>query len=171
MHCQLLLNLMRKHGLGHLVDTAPLSRSKPRADSLDTGASGQPPKLRATKSSDPLRGRLEASPASAFRQLLVQTVLITDMGLHFDWMNKLRALASDVEKSGIDAVAGRADVKQLICQALIKCGDISNPVSRKAPSLGLTCTDAKVIVIDSSTRCIGALVYSITSRMVVPSCT
>ncbi|KAG8872732.1 3',5'-cyclic-nucleotide phosphodiesterase [Tulasnella sp. 331] len=134
MHCQLLLNLMRKHGLSHLIDTAPLPRTKPRADSLDTGEPGLPPRLRTIKSSAPLRGRLEASPASAFRQLLVQTVLFTDMGLHFDWMNKLRALASEIEKSGIDAVSGRADVKQLICQALIKCGDISNPTRPHAVS-------------------------------------
>ncbi|KAG9005504.1 3',5'-cyclic-nucleotide phosphodiesterase [Tulasnella sp. JGI-2019a] len=133
MHCQLLLNLMRKHGLGHLIDTAPLARTKPRADSLGE-TSGLPPPLRSTKSSAPLKGRLEASPASAFRQLLVQTVLITDMGLHFEWINKLRTLASDVEKHGVDAVSGREDVKQIVCQALIKCGDISNPTRPHAVS-------------------------------------
>lgn len=56
-----------------------------------------------------------------FRQLLLKTVLATDMGIHFNFMTDFR-----------DMLAG-ADLPEfqrriLVCQALIKCADISNPV-------------------------------------------
>ncbi|EIW55345.1 HD-domain/PDEase-like protein [Trametes versicolor FP-101664 SS1] len=55
-----------------------------------------------------------------FRQLLLKTVLATDMGIHFNFMTDFR-----------DMLAG-ADLPEfqrriLVCQALIKCADISNP--------------------------------------------
>jgi len=92
MHCALLLQLMRKHGLGHLIST--------------------------TSSSSP------ASSAAAieFRRLILQIVLMTDMSLHFEWIGRFGKLAD--EGCALPADGG----KLLICQALIKCGDISNPV-------------------------------------------
>ncbi|KAH9917671.1 HD-domain/PDEase-like protein [Epithele typhae] len=57
----------------------------------------------------------------SFRQLLLGTVLVTDMGVHLDFMKKFEQLIEsgdhipDLEK------------RLLLCQALIKCADISNP--------------------------------------------
>lgn len=102
MHCALLLQLMRKHGLGHLVLT---STEAARCSGSESGCHGN----------------------GEFRKLLVQTVLITDMVLHFDWMGKMKELAKDVQ-SGDTSRRALDEIKLLICQALIKCGDISNPV-------------------------------------------
>ncbi|KAG8903775.1 3',5'-cyclic-nucleotide phosphodiesterase [Tulasnella sp. 403] len=104
MHCALLLQLMRKHGLGHLIATP--TESAPSGHHRQSGE---------------------------FRRLLVQTVLITDMSLHFDWMGKMGQLAKDLERDP-EAALSREDVKLLVCQALIKCGDISNPTRPHAVS-------------------------------------
>ena len=64
---------------------------------------------------------LDASTPS-FRKTLVDTVLVTDMSVHFDWMQRLGQLADGSVKMS------REEKKTLVCQALIKCGDISNPV-------------------------------------------
>ncbi|KAI0367692.1 HD-domain/PDEase-like protein [Pilatotrama ljubarskyi] len=55
-----------------------------------------------------------------FRKLLLGTVLATDMGVHFDFMAEFRRLLNG---------ADFPDLKRriLVCQALIKCADISNP--------------------------------------------
>ncbi|KAH9848356.1 HD-domain/PDEase-like protein [Lenzites betulinus] len=55
-----------------------------------------------------------------FRKLLLETVLATDMGVHFNFMTDFRALLD-----GADFPAFKRRV--LVCQALIKCADISNP--------------------------------------------
>ena len=63
-------------------------------------------------------------PASgaSFRKLLLGTVLATDMGVHFDFMAEFESFLQG---------ADFPDLKKriLVCQALIKCADISNPVS------------------------------------------
>ncbi|KAI0656981.1 HD-domain/PDEase-like protein [Cubamyces menziesii] len=67
-------------------------------------------------------GFLLDRPASGplFRKLLLGTVLATDMGVHFDFMTEFRRLLDG---------ADFPELKQriLVCQALIKCADISNP--------------------------------------------
>lgn len=115
MHCALLLQLMRKHGLGHLIATS---------SEISIFATMATP---CTSSNDHNHG-FKCSDAKEFRNTLVQTVLITDMSLHFGWMGKLGALAKDVEKGEALTKNSLADVKMIVCQALIKCGDISNPV-------------------------------------------
>lgn len=62
----------------------------------------------------------------SFRKTLCLTVLATDMGLHADFMARFQKLA----QNRISDVHTR---KILYCQAIIKCADISNPVS-----LGIT---------------------------------
>jgi hypothetical protein len=58
-----------------------------------------------------------------FRKLLSSSVLATDMSVHVDFMNRFKALIDgDYERGSLSAR------KVLICQALIKCADISNPV-------------------------------------------
>ncbi|KAG8929515.1 3',5'-cyclic-nucleotide phosphodiesterase [Tulasnella sp. 417] len=121
MHCALFLQLMRKHGLGHLVATS---------SEIFTFASMATP---CTSSTEHAHG-FKCSDASEFRKTLVQTVLVTDMSLHFGWMGKLGELAKDVEKGEALTKNALPDVKMLVCQALIKCGDISNPARPHAVS-------------------------------------
>jgi hypothetical protein len=62
-----------------------------------------------------------------FRDVLYSSVLATDMSLHFAWIDELKSFEKEVREG-----AGRRDdeeVRVMICQALIKCADISNPVS------------------------------------------
>jgi len=83
MHCTLLLHILRRQGLGFLLDN-------PRS-------------------------------GAQFRKLLSETVLATDMRVHLDFMIRFKRIVDgeqvDLEKK-----------KVLVCQALIKCADISNPV-------------------------------------------
>lgn len=72
-----------------------------------------------------LGGLLDRSEFGAsFRKVLFLVVLATDMSMHADFMNAFkthfqsRQVHSDLLNRRI-----------LICQALIKCADISNPVS------------------------------------------
>ena len=83
MHYAILIQVIRRHGLGSLLDR-------------------------------PNGGQI-------FRKTLAGIVLATDMGVHFEFMKKFGLL-----------VAGKTyplwHRKLLLCQALIKCADISNPV-------------------------------------------
>ncbi|CCL98761.1 uncharacterized protein FIBRA_00766 [Fibroporia radiculosa] len=57
-----------------------------------------------------------------FRKLLLGTVLATDLSLHQEFMTNFADLVAGGE-------VGEHKRKVLLCQALIKCADISNPVS------------------------------------------
>ncbi|KAI0720811.1 HD-domain/PDEase-like protein [Cerioporus squamosus] len=57
---------------------------------------------------------------SSFRKLLLGAVLATDMGVHFDFMSEFRSLVSGADFPELKR-------RILVCQALIKCADISNP--------------------------------------------
>ena len=59
---------------------------------------------------------------SSFRQLLLGAVLATDMGVHFDFMAEFTRLVNGADFPELKR-------RVLVCQALIKCADISNPVS------------------------------------------
>ncbi|KAH6702053.1 BcPDE2, cAMP phosphodiesterase [Leptodontidium sp. 2 PMI_412] len=70
---------------------------------------------------------------SEMRQLMISSILATDMGLHFDYMKKLGFLQEKLhENGGTDGWNGRLIEEQrtLACSLLIKCADISN-VARK----------------------------------------
>lgn len=56
-----------------------------------------------------------------FRKLLLETVLATDMGVHARFMQNFQNLIDRPEKFDI------TQKRILVCQALIKCADISNP--------------------------------------------
>ena len=63
---------------------------------------------------DPLHG-------NHLKKILLQSVLATDMGVHNDFMIRLKQVA--------DGEAGSLCMRQLIiCQAILKNADISNPV-------------------------------------------
>jgi len=66
------------------------------------------------------------------RQLMISSILATDMGLHFDYMKKLGYLQEKLhENKGTDGWNGRLleEQRTLACSLLIKCADISNVVS------------------------------------------
>ncbi|KAM0507739.1 3',5'-cyclic-nucleotide phosphodiesterase [Verticillium nonalfalfae] len=70
---------------------------------------------------------------SKMRNLMISSILATDMGLHFDYMKKLGDLQAKLEvNSTTDGWNGRMveEQKALACSLLIKCADISN-VARK----------------------------------------
>ncbi|EHA57950.1 cAMP-specific 3',5'-cyclic phosphodiesterase 7B [Pyricularia oryzae 70-15] len=67
------------------------------------------------------------------RNLMISSILATDMGLHFDYMKKLGDLQEKLhENNAIEGWNGRVieEHKALACAILIKCADISN-VARK----------------------------------------
>ena len=67
------------------------------------------------------------------RNLMISSILATDMGLHFEYMKKLGdaqdKLHANNSTEGWDSRAVEAH-KALLCAILIKCADISNVVSR-----------------------------------------
>lgn len=65
------------------------------------------------------------------RKLMIDTILATDMGLHFDYMGRLEKLKDLVAGSDIGSWDERtvAANRTLVCSILIKCADISNVVS------------------------------------------
>jgi 3',5'-cyclic-nucleotide phosphodiesterase len=72
------------------------------------------------------------------RQLMISSILATDMGLHFDYMKKLGFLQEKFHESGgTDGWNGRLleEQRTLACGLLIKCADISNVVCWTALSL------------------------------------
>lgn len=56
------------------------------------------------------------------RKLLSAVVLATDMSVHFDFMKNFTLLVKGTDYNLVERTT-------LMCQALIKCADISNPVS------------------------------------------
>lgn len=130
MHCTLLLQLMRNFGLGHLINSNPLVTAHP------TKEIGNEPL--ASSSSTPAAPTPSARlSAISIRSMLVQTVLATDMSIHARWMNEFSEFAEVEEaKVGRGASAENAtrsdeteSTRLIVCQALLKCADISNPVS------------------------------------------
>lgn len=115
MHCMLVVQLLRKHGFGFLISPCQTSRETIKA-----------------------RNNFDAK---GFRHILYSSVLATDMSLHFVWMQDLQQFGETISQEdgvyapNLDIAPGAADDgktvrdRTLIAQALIKCADISNPVS------------------------------------------
>lgn len=108
----LLVQLLKKHSFGFLVG-------------------------RVTAADEPPNPARQAFDARGFRHVLYSSVLATDMSLHFAWVSSLKALGDRLAEWDDEGPVclSRANKKVLqadrilICQALIKCADISNPVS------------------------------------------
>lgn len=65
------------------------------------------------------------------RKMMIDMILATDMGLHFDFMSKLDKLRKKYEKEGGSGQWDEkvvSDYRTLLCALLIKCADISNVV-------------------------------------------
>ncbi|PHH88697.1 hypothetical protein CDD83_7194 [Cordyceps sp. RAO-2017] len=64
------------------------------------------------------------------RNLMISSILATDMGLHFDYMKKLGDLQEKLhdDEGVVDGWNGRQmeEHRTLVCSLLIKCADISN---------------------------------------------
>ncbi|KAK8869991.1 hypothetical protein IAR55_000561 [Kwoniella newhampshirensis] len=93
MHCMLVVQLLRKHGFGFLIEGNPIDTSVDHDQ-------------------------------KAFRKILYSSVLATDMSLHFAWIQRLKEFD---ERLRDGEVGEDEDDRIMICQALIKCADISNP--------------------------------------------
>jgi hypothetical protein len=76
----------------------------------------------------------QAFSDATMRKLMINSILATDMGLHFKYMSDLGNLQSKLahEKGDIDGWSVKVceEQKDLACGILIKCADISNVVSR-----------------------------------------
>jgi hypothetical protein len=74
---------------------------------------------------------------ATMRKLMINSILATDMGLHFKYMSELGNLQAKLghDKGVIDGwnVKVRVENKDLACGLLIKCADISNVVSLLLP--------------------------------------
>lgn len=105
MHCMLIVHLLRKHGFGFLI--------------------GNPSPAEAERY--PARAAIDSR---SFRQVLYSAVLATDMALHFAWIQRLKEYGEAMQG---EHPVDRDDLSEadrvVLCQALIKCADISNPVS------------------------------------------
>ncbi|KAK7225929.1 hypothetical protein V2G26_013932 [Clonostachys chloroleuca] len=67
------------------------------------------------------------------RNLMISSILATDMGLHFDYMKKLGDIQAKLgESNTADGWNGRQveEARDLACSLLIKCADISNVTRR-----------------------------------------
>lgn len=145
LHCALLLRLMHKYGMGHLLSSRPAPSSIRPSSGVAMGGTGaslgvgmstgriglmsyaSSPGLAATYQS---QQQQQQRAARGFRWLLVQTVLATDMSVHFEWLKNFKEYAASGVGLGADGFGGMSEDEErlMICQALIKCGDISNPV-------------------------------------------
>ncbi|KAG9104565.1 3',5'-cyclic-nucleotide phosphodiesterase [Ceratobasidium sp. 370] len=161
LHCALLLRLMHKHGMGHLLSSWPTPANhrpgipKSNGSGLDLGGGldgtntnglglgigriglvsyASSPGLAATYQTHHF-----ARQPRGFRWLLVQTVLATDMSVHFKWLDAFKTWDASGPSKGAEfrqGIVGLTEDEErlMICQALIKCGDISNPTRPHAVS-------------------------------------
>ena len=67
--------------------------------------------------------------ALAFRKVLYSSILATDMSLHFAWIARLKEFGASLQ-SDRERVSSEEDDRIMLCQAIIKCADISNPVGQ-----------------------------------------
>lgn len=121
MHCMLVVQLLRKHGFGFVLGS-----------SAPNGAASLPELTTTTQLAR------QAFDARGFRKVLYSSVLATDMSLHFAWIARLKDFGAAIEGGEIELADRQgADLLEedriMICQSLIKCADISNPVSHPTP--------------------------------------
>jgi hypothetical protein len=136
MHCTLIVQLMRKHGFSFLLDT----QSAQSHHSEPTNSTGLPATFPNTPSTmAPLPRDIAPGAITdwrGFRKALYATIVATDMSLHFCWIKEFRLLGKRVRETSAelaeepqDDIPTEEDDRIMVCQAIIKCADISNPVS------------------------------------------
>ena len=87
------------------------------------------------------------SSGPTFRKLLLNIVIATDMSVHDKFMRRYQEL---VEGKVEDELERRI----LVCQAIIKCADISNPVSCCTRIVVRTCLETQT---ESAVHCLTGL--------------
>ena len=103
MHCVFIMKQLAKHGFDFLVAPHTMAASNPARKSLDT---------------------------RSFKGVLSHSVLATDMSLHGDWLVEFKAVGDSIASGNARASSEEQEVDRImLCQSLIKCADISNPVS------------------------------------------
>lgn len=79
--------------------------------------------------------------SAEMRQLMISTILATDMGLHFEYMKKLARVKEDIISANTSAENSTqwspGELRTLACALLIKCADISNVVSPSNPGYSI----------------------------------
>lgn len=70
----------------------------------------------------------KAGESTEFRQVLLASVLATDMSRHFPFVGKLTEMGTRLKANAYTSTNIRED-RLLLCSGLMKCADISNPVS------------------------------------------
>lgn len=118
------------------VDGVFLTEGAAKLEATPPGTLPKPLRPGMLHSVSTFRGSSRPAGASGtgtgFRDLLMKVILVTDMGVHFQWMPKIEELLQKIQRH--EVVAENADdevdseTRILLCQALIKCADISNPV-------------------------------------------
>jgi hypothetical protein len=141
----LIVQLLRKHGFSFLLEGSVLAQSKTtsNAGSMEPSPSSLvfpniPPPTALGTSFD----RDEKSGAihdwRGFKKLVYSTVLATDMSIHFTWIKRFIDCGKRM-RARPDATTFTQEEEDenrvLLCQAIIKCADISNPVSRACQSI------------------------------------
>lgn len=145
MHCILVVQLLRKHGFGFLLtgsdrstaETGQAVESNVAASSDSSPMSGLFPNiLPATAEQQTFKREVRPGAVGdwrGFKKLLYATVLSTDMSMHFEWLKRFKDLGKRARAGICVDMAEEEEIaaRTLLCQALIKCADISNPVCRR----------------------------------------
>jgi hypothetical protein len=144
MHCILVVQLLRKHGFQFLLTG---SSSATAETGLAVEANAAPPSDSSPMSAlfpnvlpastGPQRFKRDVQSGAVgdwrgFKKLLYATVLSTDMSLHFDWLKRFGDLGKRA-RAGLCVDLSEEEEEEartLVCQSLIKCADISKPVSQ-----------------------------------------
>ncbi len=134
MHCTLIVQLMRKHGFSFLLDSQQSRQADPSPVTPLSATFPNIPPTMAPLPHDPAPGAI--TDWRGFRKNLYATVVATDMSLHFSWIHQFRLLGKRVRESPEelaeepqDDIPTVEEDRIMLCQAIIKCADISNPVS------------------------------------------
>jgi hypothetical protein len=139
----LIVQLLRKHGFSFLLEG---SQSTGLGTALPTSSHFAGP----SEEISPLTSGFPDVPSTAvgasfkrnekagaiddwkgFKKLLYSSVLATDMSIHFNWIKRFIDYGKRMRANGVQSLAPaeEEEARILLSQAIIKCADISNPVS------------------------------------------
>lgn len=137
-----MIQLLRKHGFDFMLGGS--SSQSDIVTPIEAALSSREPTLSPAPSLANLKRDVRSGAVTdwkGFKKLVYATVLATDMSLHFEWIQSFKIFAKGIRDGDMEAEvrAGRFDSEDyrqlrergrvLLCQAIIKCADISNPVS------------------------------------------
>ncbi|RUO96910.1 hypothetical protein BC936DRAFT_141270 [Jimgerdemannia flammicorona] len=127
-HAMSLFHMMKKHGFD-FCNIENASNPGYMGMLISFRTSSQRTSLLSCTYSKPIQ--CHSSNCADFRKLVVNTILATDMGLHFEYVSKIKEQYNRLKLQGLN-MNGPSTIEQerlLVCGAIIKCADISNCVS------------------------------------------